>query len=74
VRTLDRSQGGLGVGLAVVEALVALHDGHVQAMSDGAGRGAEFRVGLAVHQRGEAGRCPASVEQVIARRRASACS
>ncbi|HZF30025.1 MAG TPA: response regulator [Gammaproteobacteria bacterium] len=66
VRTLDRSQGGLGVGLAVVERLVALHDGHVQAMSDGAGRGAEFRVVLPCISEVRQGAAPASVEQVIA--------
>jgi two-component system CheB/CheR fusion protein len=43
-RTLDRSEGGLGVGLTLVRALVALHGGTVTAHSDGAGRGSEFVV------------------------------
>jgi two-component system CheB/CheR fusion protein len=43
-RTLDRSDGGLGVGLTLVRALVALHGGTVTAHSDGAGRGSEFVV------------------------------
>jgi CheY-like chemotaxis protein/anti-sigma regulatory factor (Ser/Thr protein kinase) len=45
-RGLDRSQGGLGVGLTVVERLVALHHGRVEVRSDGLGKGSEFRVFL----------------------------
>ena len=45
-RTLDRSQGGLGVGLTVVERLVALHHGRVEVTSDGIGKGSEFNVAL----------------------------
>ena len=41
---LDRSQGGLGVGLTVVHRLVELHGGTIRAGSDGAGCGAEFKV------------------------------
>lgn len=41
-RTLDRSRGGLGIGLALVQKLVAMHDGVVTAHSDGIGRGARF--------------------------------
>jgi len=43
-RTLDRSQGGLGVGLTVVQRLVELHQGKVEAISEGIGRGSLFRV------------------------------
>jgi PAS domain S-box-containing protein len=45
-RTLDRSQGGLGLGLAIVRHLVELHGGSVTAYSDGPGRGSEFVVRL----------------------------
>jgi signal transduction histidine kinase len=45
-RSLDRAQGGLGVGLTVVKSLVELHGGRVEAHSDGAGKGSTFRVSL----------------------------
>jgi signal transduction histidine kinase/ActR/RegA family two-component response regulator len=40
--SLDRSQGGLGVGLAVAKGLIDLHGGEVQARSEGPGKGAEI--------------------------------
>ncbi|WP_165390926.1 hybrid sensor histidine kinase/response regulator [Pseudoduganella lutea] len=45
-RGADRSQGGLGIGLAIVSGMVALHGGSVRADSDGPGRGARFTVSL----------------------------
>ena len=45
-QTLDRSQGGLGVGLTVVQRLVELHQGRVEVHSDGVGKGALFRICL----------------------------
>ncbi|WP_434382424.1 ATP-binding protein [Melittangium boletus] len=45
-RGLDRSQGGLGIGLTVVKNLVDLHGGTIEARSEGVGRGSEFIVRL----------------------------
>jgi signal transduction histidine kinase/CheY-like chemotaxis protein len=45
-RALDRSQGGMGIGLTVVKRLVELHDGSISAVSDGEGRGSSFEVRL----------------------------
>ncbi|NNG22262.1 hybrid sensor histidine kinase/response regulator [Telluria aromaticivorans] len=45
-RTPDRSQGGLGIGLALVKSLVALHGGRVSAHSEGLGQGSEFVIRL----------------------------
>jgi two-component system CheB/CheR fusion protein len=45
-RTLDRAEGGLGVGLTLVRGLVAKHGGTVSARSEGEGKGAEFVVRL----------------------------
>ncbi len=42
--TLDRTRGGLGLGLALVKSLVDLHGGEVCAASDGIGRGAQFTI------------------------------
>jgi PAS domain S-box-containing protein len=45
---LERSQGGLGIGLALVRGLVEMHGGSVEARSDGPGTGSEFVVRLPV--------------------------
>ena len=45
-RSLDRTRGGLGLGLSLVKALVELHGGSVQARSDGPDRGAEISIRL----------------------------
>jgi len=45
-RSIDRSEGGLGIGLALVKNIVELHGGSVQARSEGRGLGSEFVVRL----------------------------
>lgn len=50
-RPLDRAEGGLGLGLAVVRELVERHGGSVEAHSDGPDRGAEFLIKLPIRKR-----------------------
>jgi signal transduction histidine kinase/CheY-like chemotaxis protein len=50
-RTPDRQEGGLGLGLALVRSLVALHGGKVEARSAGAGQGSTFVVELPAARR-----------------------
>ncbi|MDR3633707.1 MAG: ATP-binding protein, partial [Isosphaeraceae bacterium] len=45
-QALDRSQGGLGIGLTLARTLVDMHGGRIAAVSAGAGRGSEFTVRL----------------------------
>jgi signal transduction histidine kinase len=44
--SLDRAQGGLGIGLSLVKGLVEMHGGHVTAESAGVGRGSKFTIAL----------------------------
>jgi PAS domain S-box-containing protein len=47
-RSLERAQGGLGIGLSLARGLVEMHGGTIEAHSAGPGRGSEFRVRLPV--------------------------
>jgi len=47
-RSLDRAQGGLGIGLTLARSIVELHGGRIEALSDGPGRGSEFVIHLPV--------------------------
>jgi len=52
----DRSQGGLGLGLTIVQSLVSLHEGTVEVRSPGVGQGSEFIIRLPAYSLPEAGR------------------
>jgi signal transduction histidine kinase/ActR/RegA family two-component response regulator len=52
--SLDRSRGGLGIGLSLVRSLVEMHGGRVEAFSDGPGQGSEFTLRLPVLTPGNA--------------------
>jgi PAS domain S-box-containing protein len=67
--SLDRSHGGLGLGLSLVKGLVDLHGGSVAVRSDGPARGSEFRVRLPLLGEGGLARdgAPASRSRVACR-------
>ena len=67
--TLDRSKGGLGLGLALAQELVKLHGGEIRAHSDGPGQGAEFVVSLPEDQVQAAPAEPAPVSRAVPGRR-----
>lgn len=54
-RSVDRAEGGLGIGLALVKNLVHLHGGRVWAESNGEGQGSTFTVSLPLQLQGQAG-------------------
>jgi CheY-like chemotaxis protein len=64
-RTLDRAEGGLGIGLTLVRRLVEMHGGRVEARSTGPGLGSEFEVRLPLVRRGSP--VPPSIAQAAAR-------
>lgn len=59
-QSLDRAQGGLGVGLTIAKSLVDMHAGQIEAHSAGIGQGSEFvvRLPLASHREAEAPASP----------------
>jgi PAS domain S-box-containing protein len=65
-RTLDRAEGGLGIGLTLVRRLVEMHGGRVEARSAGPGSGSEFEVWLPLARRDEPAP-PPSIERADGR-------
>ena len=64
-RTIERSEGGLGLGLALVRNLATLHGGTVVARSEGVGKGSEFELRLPARPRTEAAIAPISAATTI---------
>ena len=62
-RSLDRSRGGLGLGLALVRHLVELHDGHIDASSAGLGRGSEVTMVIPLEAATAPHQAPASAPE-----------
>jgi PAS domain S-box-containing protein len=60
-RDHKRTQGGLGIGLALVKRLAELHGGSVEAKSDGIGKGSEFRIHLPLARHRPEVACPVAV-------------
>jgi CheY-like chemotaxis protein len=63
-QSLERSQGGLGIGLTSVKSLVELHGGSIEARSEGPGQGSEFVVSLPIARDGQQRPQPQSSEEV----------
>ena len=67
-RSVERSEGGLGIGLTLVQRLVEMHGGAVEVRSDGPGKGSEFvvRLPVAVEVEGQGLQGAAGGEKVTA--------
>ena len=68
-RSLDRAQGGLGIGLSLARGLVQMHGGRVTARSEGPGRGARFVVHLPLNLLREPPAAATPLEPSVARSR-----
>jgi CheY-like chemotaxis protein/two-component sensor histidine kinase len=65
-RTLDRSEGGLGIGLTVARKLAEMHGGTILASSEGLGKGSTFTVRLPLSEATSIDRPPTESEPVFA--------
>jgi CheY-like chemotaxis protein/anti-sigma regulatory factor (Ser/Thr protein kinase) len=64
-RTPDRAHGGLGLGLALVKSIAALHGGEVRVDSEGPGHGSTFTMLLPMGEPGAASPAPAAPEMAV---------
>jgi PAS domain S-box-containing protein len=64
-RNIDRAEGGLGIGLALVKNIVEMHGGTVEARSEGKGRGSEFVVSLPLRAPGAGGQATERVRDTL---------
>ncbi len=67
--SLERTRGGLGIGLTLVRSLVEMHEGHVEALSEGPGKGSQFVVWLPVLAEAPAEQRPVTPLRLVKRRR-----
>jgi PAS domain S-box-containing protein len=70
-RTLDRSEGGLGIGLTLTRSLLEMHGGTIQARSDGPGKGSEFLLRVPICGEYRPGESRESAEKAPGTRRRS---
>ena len=71
--TLDRAQGGLGIGLTVVRHLTEMHGGTVSATSEGLGKGSEFSVRLPLSAIRGAAAAPTAAPTIRSRFKSPGC-
>jgi signal transduction histidine kinase/ActR/RegA family two-component response regulator len=64
VQGIERSQGGLGLGLSLARSIAELHGGSIRASSDGTDCGSEFTVSLPIASAATADTCPESLSVI----------